>query len=67
MNAKTIKALEYKKIIHSLMEKCQSSLGKKRVEEVKPLTDMTEINKLQAETDEALTLLLKEERLLFTV
>ena len=59
MNVKTIKALEYKKIISSLMEKCQSSLGKQRVEEVKPLTDMEEIKKLQAETDEALTLLLK--------
>nr|WP_300005095.1 endonuclease MutS2 [Tissierella sp.] len=59
MNTKTIKALEYKKIIHSLMEKCQSSLGKKRAEEVKPLTDMAEITKLQGETDEALTLLLK--------
>ena len=59
MNEKTIKALEYKKIINSLMEKCQSSLGKKRAEEIMPLTDKEDITKLQAETDEALTLLLK--------
>lgn len=59
MNEKTIKSLEYKKIIDSLMNKCESSLGKKRIEAMHPLTDIDDIEKLQAETDEALTLLMK--------
>lgn len=59
MNKKTLKSLEYKKIIDSLMNKCESSLGRKRVEEIYPSTDIKEVEKLQGETDEALTLLMK--------
>lgn len=59
MNEKTFKSLEYKKIIDSLIAKCESSLGKKRAEDTQPLKDITEIEKLQVETDEALTLLIK--------
>ncbi len=59
MNEKTLKSLEYKKIIDSLMNKCESSLGRKRVEEIYPSTDIKEVEKLQGETDEALTLLMK--------
>ena len=61
MNKKTLKSLEYKKIIDSLMNKCESSLGRKRVEEIYPSTDIKEVEKLQGETDEALTLLMKRE------
>lgn len=59
MNEKTLRSLEYKKIIDSLVDKCQSSLGRKRVEDIYPSTDIKEVEKLQDETDEALTLLMK--------
>lgn len=59
MNGKTLKSLEYKKIINSLMDKCASTLGKNRIEAIHPLTDIKDIEKLQKETDEALTLLIK--------
>lgn len=59
MNEKTLKSLEYKKIIDSLMDKCESSLGKTRIQSMQPLIDIEDIEKLQAETDEALTLLIK--------
>ena len=59
MNDKTLKVLEYNKIIEMLMEKAESQLGKDRVKEIKPLVDINEIEKLQKETEEALSLLLK--------
>lgn len=60
MNEKTFKALEYRKIIEKLLGKCESALGKKRAEKVKPLTNMNEIEKLQKETDEALNIIIKK-------
>lgn len=59
MNDKTLKVLEYNKIVEMLMEKAESQLGKDRVKEIKPLVDINEIEKLQKETEEALSLLLK--------
>ncbi len=59
MNKKTFKSLEYKKIIDKLINKCESSLGKKRAEEIQAISDIDEIRKFQKETDEALTLLIK--------
>lgn len=59
MNEKTLKVLEYNKIIDLLVEKAESELGKKKVREIKPLTDMKEIEFHQRETEEAYTLLVK--------
>ena len=37
MNDKTFKSLEYKKIVDKLVDKCASSLGKKRAENIEHL------------------------------
>ena len=60
MNEKTLKALEYNKIIKLLINKAESSLGKARVEEIKPLTDKEDIEILQNQTQEALSILIKK-------
>ncbi|MBU5313400.1 endonuclease MutS2 [Tissierella carlieri] len=59
MNVKTLKTLEYNKIVDLLLEKAESSLGKDKVKEIKPLTNMEDIEYLQRETEEAYTLLIK--------
>ena len=60
MNEKTLKALEYNKIIKLLINKAESALGKKMVEEIKPLTDKEDIEYLQRQTEEALSILIKK-------
>ena len=59
MNNKTLKVLEYNKIIEMLMDKAESQLGKDLIKELKPLVDIDKIEKLQKETEEALSLLVK--------
>ncbi len=59
MNNKTLKSLEYRRIIEFLIDKCESSLAKKKAEKIYPLMDIEYIEKLQRETDESLTLLIK--------
>lgn len=59
MNEKTLKVLEYNKIVNMLMEKAESQLGKDRVSKISPLIQIVEIEKLQKETEEALSLLVK--------
>lgn len=59
MNDKTLKVLEYNKIVELLMEKAESKLGKDRVASIKPLNNLDEIKALQNETEEALSLLIK--------
>ena len=60
MREKTLRVLEYHKIIEKLDEKAQSSLGKKLVKELKPEKDLEEIEYLQRETEEAFNILLKK-------
>ena len=60
MNEKTIKALEYKKIIHMISERAESELGRKKVNEIFPLTDIDEIQHLQNQTEEAFSIILKK-------
>lgn len=60
MNEKTLKALEYNKIVQLLINKAESTLGKKKVEEIKPLTNIEDIEYLQRETEEAYTILIKK-------
>lgn len=59
MKEKTLKTLEYYKIVDLLAEKAESSLGKEKVKELKPLTDLDKIEYLQRETEEAYSLLIK--------
>ncbi|WP_416198155.1 MAG: endonuclease MutS2 [Sporanaerobacter sp.] len=59
MNEKTLKVLEYYKIIDKLKEKTESSLGREIANNLKPSTDIEEIERMQRETDEALSLLIK--------
>ena len=59
MNEKTLKVLEYNKIIEILVEKAESQLGKNKIREIEPLIDIEKIEVLQKETAEALSLLIK--------
>ncbi|SCL94923.1 endonuclease MutS2 [Sporanaerobacter sp. PP17-6a] len=59
MNEKTLRVLEYNKIIDILKDNAESSLGKELVSQIKPLTDIGEIENRQKETEEALELIIK--------
>ena len=59
MNEKTLRVLEYNKIIDILKDNAESSLGKELVSQIKPLTDIDEIENRQKETEEALELIIK--------
>ena len=58
MNEKTLRVLEYNKIINLLLEKAESQLGKDLVKTIKPNTNKDEITSLLEETDEALSILI---------
>ncbi|KAB3529211.1 endonuclease MutS2 [Alkaliphilus serpentinus] len=60
MNEKSLRVLEYGKIIEMLYEKCTSSLGRQVVEEMRPSTDLEEIIRLQKETSEAQGILMQK-------
>ncbi|WP_053218973.1 endonuclease MutS2 [Virgibacillus senegalensis] len=53
MNERIYQVLEYKKIIDMLTDQAASSLGKERAAALKPSRELEEVNRLQAETDEA--------------
>lgn len=59
MNAKTLKSLEYNKIVELLIGKAESELGRDRIREIKPLTNIEDIEYLQRQTEEGYTLILK--------
>ena len=59
MNKKTLKVLEYNKIIDLLLKKSESELGKEKIKKIRPLTNIKKIENLLRETDEALSLLIK--------
>ncbi|MDR7870384.1 MAG: endonuclease MutS2 [Tissierellaceae bacterium] len=59
MNEKTLRVLEYNKIINLLLEKAESQLGKDLVKKIEPLNDKEEINALLQETDEALSIIIQ--------
>jgi len=60
MNDKTLRVLEYHKIIEKVAEKAESELGKEMVRNIRPSTDINEVQYLQNETEEALKLLIKK-------
>jgi len=59
VNEKTLRILEYTKIIEMLVEKCTSDIGKKLARELKPITKLNEIYTAQQETSEAESILIK--------
>lgn len=59
MNEKTLRVLEYDKIIKKLVDKAESSLGMELAKKLMPVTDINLVQKLQDETDEAVSLLIK--------
>ncbi|MTI68219.1 MAG: endonuclease MutS2 [Firmicutes bacterium] len=59
MREKTLKVLEYKKILGMLKEKAESSLGKELINELTPNIKKDEIENAQLETEEALTIMIK--------
>ncbi|WP_077367204.1 endonuclease MutS2 [Anaerosalibacter sp. Marseille-P3206] len=59
MNNKTLKVLEYYKIVEKLKEKTESSLGRELASKLVPSTDLLEVKRIQNETEEAFTLLIK--------
>ena len=59
MNEKTLRVLEYEKIVDNLETKAQSQLGKEMVRTIEPLTDIKIIEEKQKETEESLELLIR--------
>ena len=60
MNEKVLRTLEYNKIISLLVEKADSTPGKKLCEELIPMVDIDEIRKAQNETKDGLSRLFKK-------
>ncbi len=65
MNQKVLRTLEYNKIITQLSENASSPLGKELCHKLLPSSDILEITKLQQETADALSRLLKKGSLSF--
>lgn len=59
MNDKTLRVLEYNKIIQMLINKTESSLGKQLAEELKPSLNTQEVEQVQNETDEGTSIIIK--------
>src|SRR5699024_1089830 len=57
MNEQTLTKLEYDKIIALVKQEAATSIGKRQAEVIQPSVDMEAIEKLQAETDEAVDIL----------
>ncbi|MEI5905564.1 endonuclease MutS2 [Bacillus spongiae] len=57
MNKKVLRTLEFDKVKEQLLAFASSSLGKEKVENLLPSSSLEEVQKWQAETDEAATVL----------
>ncbi len=62
MNEKTLKVLEFNKIIEMLVERTESRLGQDLSRQLKPKTDIQEVETAQLETHEAVNLIVKRGR-----
>ncbi|MCC5909319.1 MAG: endonuclease MutS2 [Clostridiaceae bacterium] len=60
MNERSLRVLEYTKIIDKLKEKCVSTLAREDVEKLKPINDFDTVKRLQNETSEAQSILIKK-------
>ena len=59
MNQKSLRVLEFNKIIELLKSKASSSLGLKYIEELVPSSDFEEVKYMQQETSETQSILTK--------
>jgi DNA mismatch repair protein MutS2 len=66
MNIKSLKTLEYNKIINTLTAYASSSLGKERCKELLPSQSLAAIQKMQTETSDALTRILQKGTISFS-
>ena len=66
MTEKTLLKLEYNKIIELLVEHASSENGKLRCKNLKPMTDLAEIDAAQEQTAAAFTRIVKKGRLNFS-
>ncbi len=66
MNQKTLTKLEYNKIVDLLTGEASSEAGKDKCRQLKPMTDLTEINTAQEQTAAAFSRLVKKGRLSFS-
>lgn len=57
MNQRVLNVLEFNKIIDQLTKHAETSLGKDLAARLKPMTELSAVNALQAETDEAVQIL----------
>ena len=60
MKERTLRVLEYYKIIDKLKEKAESSLGKELIDIIAPSTEIDEIEYFQRETEEAFNIIIKK-------
>jgi len=60
MNKKALKTLEFDKILERLSEKAASPMGKELAEDLEPVCDVSVIKILQAETSEAVSLIIRK-------
>ena len=60
MNEKTLLKLEYDKIINLLVDQASSESGKIRCKNLKPMTDLEEINTAEEQTAAAFTRIVKK-------
>lgn len=65
MNAKSIRILEYNKIIERLRDKASSLPGKERCDKLAPMTDPSEINQALRETSDAFSRIIRGGNLTF--
>ena len=66
MNEKVLKTLEYNKIIDQLTEYAYSNTAKERCKNLRPITDIREIEELQLQTKDALSRIFKSGSLSFS-
>src|SRR5690625_979032 len=57
MNKRTLRVLEFDKIVALLMDEAETTVGRQLIKEIKPRTDINEVALLQEETDEAVHIL----------
>lgn len=66
MNERTWKVLEFHKIIQLLKQKAETTVGRKLADRTTPKTTLAAVQRLQEETDEALTVLRLNKRVPFS-
>ncbi|HZJ76894.1 MAG TPA: endonuclease MutS2, partial [Oscillospiraceae bacterium] len=59
MDERSLRVLEYTKIVDMLEKKCVSSLGRKKTRSLKPTSHLSTIKQLQQGTSEAQSILIK--------